>query len=107
MTEEGAAGQVAAVDAHTHHHASRQNGADAPDVATSPATAGNTRIRFSTTMALILAIFGSSVLPVSYAFATTGILAGFLVSLVRLHSSFAMLPTARLSNECLQSLLSN
>jgi hypothetical protein len=41
------------------------------------------RIRWSTTMALILSILGSSVLPMSYAFATTGILSGCLISVVR------------------------
>jgi hypothetical protein len=42
-----------------------------------------TRLRISTTLALIMAILGSSVLPVSYAFASTGIGAGLAISLVR------------------------
>lgn len=41
------------------------------------------RIRFSTVMALMLAILGSAVLPVSYAFATTGIVSGFAMAAVR------------------------
>jgi hypothetical protein len=40
------------------------------------------RVRFSTVMALMLAILGSSVLPVSYAFATTGILSGLVMAVV-------------------------
>eukprot|EP00892_Ulva_mutabilis_P000015 jgi/Ulvmu1/10013/UM059_0062.1 len=40
------------------------------------------RARISTTMALIMAMLGSSVIPVSYAFATTGITCGLLISLV-------------------------
>lgn len=41
------------------------------------------RIRVSTIMALTMAMLGSSVIPVSFAFATTGILCGLLISLVR------------------------
>lgn len=41
------------------------------------------RLRYSTTMALVISILGSSVLPMSYAFSKTGILLGCLVSLVR------------------------
>jgi len=43
------------------------------------------RIRVSTIMALTMAILGSSVVPVSSAFATTGITCGLLISLVRTH----------------------
>jgi hypothetical protein len=39
-------------------------------------------VRVSTTLALTMAILGSSVLPVSYAFATTGIATGLIISLV-------------------------
>jgi hypothetical protein len=45
------------------------------------------RLYRSTVMALILAILGSSVLPVSYAFAKTGIVPGILISLVRYSQS--------------------
>lgn len=41
------------------------------------------RVRVSTIMALTMAMLGSSVIPVSYAFATTGITCGLLISLVR------------------------
>lgn len=41
------------------------------------------RVRISTIMALAMAILGSSVVPVSYAFATTGVFCGLLISLVR------------------------
>lgn len=57
--------------------------AEANGSATPGASASVRRIRFSTTMALIMAILGSSLLPVSYAFATTGILFGFIISVVR------------------------
>jgi hypothetical protein len=41
------------------------------------------RIRFSTTMGLIMAILGSAVLPISFAFAKVGILSGFIIAAVR------------------------
>lgn len=40
------------------------------------------RVRVSTIMALTMAILGSSVVPVSFAFATTGIACGLLIALV-------------------------
>lgn len=41
------------------------------------------RVYFSTIMALVLAILGSSTLPLAYAFVHTGVLMGLLLAFVR------------------------
>jgi hypothetical protein len=89
-----------AADRNTHDVVGPNGASDADadqGTAQQVAQASERRIRMSTTMALILAILGSSVLPMSYAFATTGILAGFLISVVRIDITSAALTACLLA----------